>query len=193
MPHQAQSNDGPNLLGSIHLGRLLLSAHERCMTPLIRDRQGTEANTLAGPIALIGMIVYGAHVRDEHVFLYVGVWLVALLSQRIDSIVCRRRGLLIHSRYAGRPYAAMLLAPFIRNERTAKLLVEPIFCLVTARMLADWSQAVSALVGSTAFSIIMSELLDCHMQKQREQAVIDSRLEMQELANGVRQRFGGFR
>jgi hypothetical protein len=137
------------------------------------------------------MVLYGVYVNDGCVFVYVLFWLVALLSQRMDSIVCRRRGMLLHSRYAGRPYVAMLLAPFIRNEYLLKLLIEPLFCLASAWMLADWSPAVAMLVGSAAFSIVMIELLDGHMQKQREQAVIDSRLEMQELANGVRRR-GGF-
>jgi hypothetical protein len=191
MPQKPQQNEGPTLRGSFNIGRLALSAHERCVTPPIRDQVGTEANTLAGPIALVGMAVYGAYVNDRCVLLYIGFWLVALLSQRIDSIVCRRRGILLHSRYAGRPFVALLLAPFIKDERMAKLLVEPLFCLASAWMLAAWSPAVAALVGSAAFSIVMVELLDGHMQKQREQAVIDSRLEMQELANGVRRR-GGF-
>jgi hypothetical protein len=193
MPQKPQPNEGPTLRDSFHLGRLALSAHERCATPPIRDQVGTEANTLAGPLALVGMALYGAYVHDGCVFLYIGFWLVAMLSQRMDSIACRRRGMLLHSRYAGRPFVALLLAPFIRSERVAKLLIEPAFCLASAWMLADWSPAVAGLVGSAAFSIVMVELLDGHMQKQREQAVIDSRLEMQDLANGVRQRFGDFR
>lgn len=193
MQKQPQSNDGPTLRGSFHLGRLFLSAHERCVTPPIRDQIGTEANTLAAPIALLGMVIYGAYLNDGCVFLYIGFWFVALLSQRMDSIVCRRRGVLLHSRYAGRPYAAMLLVPFIKDERTAKLLIEPLLCLASAWMLADWSPAVATLIGSAAFSIVMIELLDGHLRKQQEQALIDSRLEMQDLANGVHQRFGGFR
>jgi hypothetical protein len=97
--------------------------------------------------------------------------------------------MLLHSRYAGRPYAAMLLAPFIRDEGMAKLLIEPSMCLASAWMLADWPPAAANLVGYAAFSIVMVEMLDRQMQKQREQALIDSRLEMQELANGVRERF----
>jgi hypothetical protein len=191
MPQKPQPNEGLGVRGSFNLGRLLLSAHERCVTPFIRDQIGTEANTLAGPIALVGMLLYGSFANDGHVFQYVGIWIVALLSQRMDSIVCRRRGMLLHSRYAGRPYAAMLLAPFIKDEGMAKLLVEPSMCLASAWMLANWSPTVAQLVGYAAFSIIMVELLDRHMRHQHQQAVIDSRLEMEDLANGVRQR-GGF-
>jgi hypothetical protein len=192
MQQKPQPNEGPTLRGSYNLGCLLLSALECCVTPLIRDRVGTEANTLAGPIALVGMVLYGAYVHDERVFLYIGIWFIALLSQRMDSIVCRRRGMLLHSR-GSRPYAAMVLAPFIRNESMAKLFIEPSLCFASAWMLADWSPAVARLVGCAAFSVVMVELLDRHMWHQREQALIDSRLEMQDLANGVRQRFGDFR
>jgi hypothetical protein len=193
MPQQQQQNGGPSFRGSFNLFRTFAEAHATCVTPFIEDQAGSESKTLAGPIALIGMFVYGGLVNDGRVLIYIGIWVIAMLSQRCDSMLCRRRGMVIHSRHGGRPVVALMLAPLIKSWRAAKLLIEPSICLASALMLDEWSPAVAKLVGYAGVSIVVVELIDRQLRHQRQQAVMDSRLDMEDLANGVRQRFGDFR
>ncbi|HVX12076.1 MAG TPA: hypothetical protein VHC22_12920 [Pirellulales bacterium] len=187
---QQQTKDGFGVRNSVNLAYAGLVALTRCVTPFLRDKIGAEANGLPGLLALVGLLIYIAHMHDDRMVTYLVAWFIGLAVQRIDSLVARARGMLIHSHYAGRPRLAMLVAPFVKNEGTAKLIVEPLICLFAAWLLADWSVAAAKLVTWAAAAIVIVEVIDRLIHQRREQAAIDARLEMDTLANGVRERLG---
>jgi hypothetical protein len=180
-----------SLRNSFLLLYVAASIHTRCVIPILRDRFGAEANGLLGLLALVGMLFYGGLMKDNRMLAYVGFWFIALVGHRLESLHLRhRRGFVIHSRYAGRPVMALAIARFIKDEGSAKLFIEPLICLAYTWPLNDWSPAAAKLVGSAGVSIVIVELIDRQIRRQREQAVIDARLEMEDLADRVRSRVG---
>ena len=172
---------------------IVCSIHARCVTPFLRSETGAAARGLFSFIAGAFMFYLACALYDQPFIDFWGAWLVALILQSWDSAATRKKGKAIHSQYDGRPSLAMLLCPFVKDEGTAKFIVEPAICLGVGYGLLGWSDALGKLVMSCAFSLLFLENYYRHVTRQREQQVIDARIEAEALSQGVRERLGDYR
>jgi hypothetical protein len=168
------------------LGLLLLlaNAHATCVTIFTRSRFGVEALGVRGLAAFVLMVVYGG-LRAPGMFLYLGVWLLALMIQRISTFRLVRQGWRAHSRYAGYPALAMKL-PGV-SERTAVMLIEPLLCvLVGALIYCTVSEGVGVFVMLSFVSLLFRLALDQEITRKRVQKMRDAELEQRYLADRFR-------
>ncbi|HWB11268.1 MAG TPA: hypothetical protein VG826_18710 [Pirellulales bacterium] len=115
---------------------------------------------------------------------YWAAWIIAVFIQWQLS---RKE---IHSQYGGRPVIAHIL---VKDEGTAKLIVEPVICLAAGYGLLGWSDVLGKLVMSAAGSLLFLENYYKHSRQQREREVIDARIEAEALNQGMRERLGDYR
>lgn len=172
---------------------IVCTIHARCVTPFFRSQTGAAARGLFSFIAGAFMFYLAHALCDQPLINYWEAWLVAVIVQLWDSATTRKKGKVIHSQYEGRPALAMLLCPFIKDEGTAKFIIEPAICLGVGYGLLGWSDALGKLVMSCAFSLMFLQNYYRHVTRQREQHVIDARIEAEALSQGVRERLGDCR
>lgn len=171
---------------SFNLLYLVATIHARCVTPFMRDRIGARAQGLFSFIAGVLMFYAACALEDQFFLYFVVAWLVMLIAQRADSARFRTK-YRVHSQYSGRPALANLLG--CKDEGAARL-VEPLICFGAGIILSHWSINVGRLVGLAGISLMLIERLDRRIQENREQAVVDARLEAEQTANGVRGKWG---
>ena len=171
----------------LYLICLILS---QCIMPLLRTGMGSRAQGLYSVIAGVFMFYLAHALYDQPLLNFFLVWLIAVVVQRMLSGRAAKNGLLVHSQYDGYPTVALRLCPFIRDESTAKLVVEPLICFAAGYLLLGWSDALGKLIMAAAFSLIFLENFDRHITNKREQQILDARLEAEHLSQGVRRRMG---
>ncbi|HWB08658.1 MAG TPA: hypothetical protein VG826_05520 [Pirellulales bacterium] len=191
MPQPPQPpGDQITIRGSLNFVYYAALVHARCITPFLRNQVG-ENNRLLTFLAFIVLLVYAAN--DPRINGLVVLWVIGVLVEKYDTHRRRKRGELIHSYYSGTPLVCMVI-PGI-TERTAKLLIEPLIFLVLGFLMLNdhgW-EIFGRLFVNTGVALIIVELFDRRVQEQREQAVVDARIEVQALNQRVRERLGGYR
>lgn len=191
MPQKPETpGDKLTLRSSLNLVYYAALVHSRCVTPFLRNQVG-ENNRLITALAFIVLLIYAGY--DDRLFGGVVLWVIGVLVERYDTHRRRKRGELIHSYYSG---SSILLIVFPRlKDGTAKLFIEPSICFVLGfLMLNDYGWEIfGRFFVNTGVALVIVELFGRRVQEQREQSIIDSRIEAQHLNQGVRERLGGHR
>lgn len=184
---QNKQSDGTTRADSFNLMLILSSAHATSITVFIRTGFGVEALGFPGLFAAILICLIGVFNHAPEMFNYLGVWLIALMLQRITTASMLRRGRVWHSRDTGYPALAMKLT---RNMTTAIRFVEPAMCLVAGVVLSLYSQVLGVFVGMGVLSLTIRNAVDYQIAKVRIQGMVDAQIEQQWLAQEVRRRTG---
>jgi hypothetical protein len=165
---------------------LLSNAHATCLTVFMRHSFGTEALGMSGLHALILIVVVGGFGRSPEMFqCFLPLWLYALLWQRVYTLKRVRAGARWHSRFQGYPALAMRF-PFVRDERTALKVVEPMVCMVVGLLLREVSPVMGGFVLAGVFSLTLRHAIDTELIRKRLQAMRDAELEQRWLAERFR-------
>ncbi len=170
------------------LAYLLANAHATCLTVFVRCRFGTRAFGLNGLLALALIPLYGALADAPEMFAFLLAWLAFLVCRRAESGRLGRRGLHEHSAYDGWPWLA-IRCPFVRREGTAKVLVEPVLCVLAGSFLMPVSQPLGDFVLVGTFTLLFKAGTDREVNRARLRAMRDAEIESRQLA----ERFRGLR
>ena len=139
--------------------------------PFTRIRCGVYAYK-AGPFSLLAMCFWLGHTRSLTVFRFMGVWIVAVIVQRIMS--SRREA----SRYEGRPWLVMLL-PFIKTEEAA-VAMEPLIVALIGFLLVPYSEPLALMILASAFGLAVLHGIHVGIRRREEIAMNDAEIEMEE-------------
>jgi hypothetical protein len=160
--------DGMNVLYRV------LSVVVSCITPIIRSGFGSEGLGLNGFFALLLLIVVAASVPDMQG--YLGLWIIAVVLQRIATFRNRYRGLVVHSRYGGYPWLAMRM-PLVRRESTALLIVEPLLVFGLGGVLYTCSADFGHFMMACAVALFLKCLVEKAIHYKRLQRMRDAEIE----------------
>jgi hypothetical protein len=165
------SQQEPDALGLLYLAADSLAT---TVAVLIRRGFGKEAlswNSLFAFIALLFMA------SEHRAFLIVlGVFTLGQVCRRFETYRLIRKGVILHTRYPGYPYAAMRL-PFVRSERVAKELVEPLMCFVGGLVLCPLSVPVGGYVMLCGLGFIIRHGLEEWVSRRRIDRMRDAAIE----------------
>lgn len=100
----------------------------------------------------------------------------AQICRRIETFRMVRQGHVIHSQYAGFPYWAMKV-PFVKNERTAREVVEPVICFLIGLMLCPVSVGLGGYVMVCGVALIVRLCIQNGVNHQRVQRMQDAKIE----------------
>jgi hypothetical protein len=162
----------------------IANAHAACITPFIRHSFGSNYPGICGLFAVILMFFTAAESRDPRMLDYLAIWMVVVVLQRIRSFALRRRGLSVHSYYAGLPWLAMLV-PFSKTENQAKNF-EPILCLVIGGFVGIWSPTVGGFVMAGFVSLTVIQGMQAEMRSRQLTAMRDLQIEQRVLSEHLR-------
>jgi hypothetical protein len=172
--------DGLNFLCAVAGG------HATTLAVFVRRGFGSEALGFRGLAALLLLLVVLCYTRNPVFLDYLGFWLFALICQRLQTMAMLSQGRRLHSRYDGTPVVAML---FTRSESIAKLVVEPVLCLLVAILLSMVADAndmpelngLAGYIGFGFFSLLFDHGVYEMVQRKRVQAMRDAKLEQEQL------------
>ncbi len=185
MNQQQQNNDPMQMKDTFNLVYALVHGHSTAITPFLRTSFGKEALGMNGLAALAIILLYGGLMNCYEMFIYLCVWLVAVIYQRVKQFRNRMNGFVQHSRYNGYPALAYKLFPRIQSEGNAKG-AEAFLCLGVGWLLTYVSQPLGWFVMAGWVSIMFSEGLGVELRRKKLQAMRDAEIEQQALAEEYR-------
>ena len=181
---QEQRQDASSMKSGINLLQLLVDGHAACVAPFLRNGMGSNYPGVDGLVALVMILVYAAETRDRFMMWYFWIWLLTIACQRIETFRLIRRGWAEHSRYTGRPL--LLKLPFVKNEMTAKNMIEPAFCFLVGLCLLPISQTLGAFVMLGYLSLGIQRGLQSQVNRMRVRQMRDAAIEQRQLAEWFR-------
>lgn len=157
----------------------LARGHSTCFLPFFRKNFGSEALGWPGFIAFIIMLLVGSFGRIPEMWLFLGVWTIAMLYQRASTTRARRRGIIRHSRYDGDVDTKL-----IKSRTTVKQVLEPLACVVFGVFFEAMgsSHGFALFIGWGAFSLCLVATIDRQLEIKRLQAMRDAEIEQRCLA-----------
>lgn len=173
---QEQNNSTKLTTGdSLGLIYLFANSHATAITPLIRNNFGTEAFHPYGLVALLLMLALTGGRWASGMGIYLGVWFIALVVRRIESLRLRMKGFIAHSRYRGYPWLAMKFR-FIKDVEQAKGF-EPFMCFLIGAAICPMSETLGLFIMAGFVSLGMSMCIDKFIVFKRVQQMSDAVLE----------------
>ena len=182
--NQSQPNGqaaNPDILGLVYLAANVLAT---TVAVFIRRGFGKEALAFNSLIALILLYVLSAS-EGRGFLVFAGLFLVAQIWRRIETLRLLRRGAILHSRYPGFPYWAMKV-PFVKSERVAKELVEPVFCFTIGLLLCPVSVGVGGYLVLCGIGFIVRHGIDDALSRKRIERMQDATIEHQWYSDQMR-------
>ena len=161
---------------SLDVGYRLFHCHLSALAVFIRRDFGLEALGINAFIAGLMILLTYAATGDPAMKAFLVMWLVAQIVQRVRSFRNKRRGMRIHSRYAGYPWLAMRV-PFVRSETVAVRFVEPLLCLTAGWVLMHLSRPLGGFVMLGCVSFFIRNNIDAEIQRVRLRQMDDARIE----------------
>lgn len=178
----------PNRKDGFNFLTLVLSGHAATLQPWLRRGQGREAYGFRGIAGLVLLLLF-AFTGNPCMGWYLGLWLVALLFRRAESVALRNKGWVCHSMSTGRPVISDILRC---SEKTARTL-EPLLCALIGIVLAVIAEdqlypplsMLAAYIGFGLVSLTFEEVMCAAVIERRAQAMMDAKMEQ----DAVMQRF----
>lgn len=182
---QQQKNNELDMQGSFNLAYFLAHSHATCLTPFIRTDFGREALGMNGLCALILLLAYGSFTNSAAMWIFLLLWILALLRQRLKGIENRNKGIAIHSRYNGYPWLSFKLFPRTKDETSARG-IDGFLCMGMGALLSYVDPPLGWFIGVGGFSLLFVEALIVELRKKRLQAMQDAEIEQRDLAEHYR-------
>jgi hypothetical protein len=187
MYQQQQQNDQTGMRGGFNLITGILHGHAMTCTLPMRTNYGRDSIGFAGMFGFFGMLVYGGLMNSYPMFIYLCLYLLMVLAQRMKTFANWRKGIIVHSRYVGYPWLAFKLFPRIRSEANARG-AEAFLCLAVGGLLAAYvDQPLGWWVMFGWVSIMATESMIVEVQRRRLQAMRDAEIEQNALADAYRE------
>jgi hypothetical protein len=185
MPMQQQQQQEWGIRESSNLLYALVNAHATAITPFLRQSFGREALGWPGLFAFVLILAVAGFTGSSGMLIYLGLWLFALACQRLHTFSLIRKGVVLHSKFEGRPEFAVRLA--FGNVQAAVLLVEPLVCAGVGGTFIDVGEPVVGwfLVYGAA-ALLVREVVHRMIDQKRVQAMHDARIEQEYIARQYR-------
>lgn len=175
-----QQNDGPDVRFGVNLFYLLISGYATCFTVFLRRSFGGEAFGFNAVIAVFMILFYMlAHPTSGGMLDFFYLWWMALICQRIGYFLRRRRGMIVHSRFEGVSWFAVIF-PFLNHEGLLRFL-EIFTCVVLGGLLATHDQALGRFVFFGAFGLMIKGMIDGFVDRRQIQRMHDTAIEQHAL------------
>ena len=146
--------------------------------PFLRYGQGVEAYGVRGGLAFVGLLTCCTLARDWVLWLFMALWIVALVYRRVQTLLLIRRGAIIHSRYAGDPWLAFKV-PFVRSEHTAMGIIEPSIMMLAGVMTCPLSINLGALLMVGWLALMVHHGIEREIDRKRLERMRDAAIEAQ--------------
>lgn len=176
---QQRRTDGFDYKGSFNIAYFLFVAQATCITPITRIKFGGEALGFPGLGALILLCFWVMATGSFEIQDYIVVWFIAMVLQRIKTLIDGWRGNHQHSGYGGYPW---LTAWLVRHERLAKFM-EGASVFGGGMFMDDIAWPFGHLLMASGGSIVVLEAIHWHYHHKRESAARDAVIEMQQMGN----------
>jgi hypothetical protein len=192
---QQKKNEEIGWKESFNIVFSLLCIHKTALVVPFRNRWGVEAMGTPCLWAFGLLVVYAAFCLDPFMWMWVAAWVICQIRNRIEAARLSARGVRTHSCYDGWPASACRI-PFIRNEDTAKLVVEPL--LVMGIGLGCWwaSSLMHSPPGLARFflwggvTLPAVETIKQARWARRLRMLDDARMEQEGMMRTYRDKFG---
>jgi hypothetical protein len=157
-----------------------MKAHWATIAVFLHVGFGSEVLGLGALYGLILLVVVAAGSGDPAMFVFLVVYVAALLLHRINGVRLAASGRVCHSQYWGTPWLAYI--PGLRDERRA-LVLELLLCLVGGALLLGVSQTLAAYVMVGFLSLGGSLALYWELMRRRVQQLHDAKIEQQSVVD----------
>jgi hypothetical protein len=179
------TSSGGNMREAFGLLYLTVSVHSACVTPFLRVGFGWEGLGLPAILAIPFVFTVAAIKQAPEMTWFLPVWFVAVVVQRIITAVNHSRGIRVHSRFQGIPWFAMRVLR-VRKDRMARLLIEPLLCVLAGLCLTLWSEVTGGFIAAAALSLIVKATIDLQTVDRRLQQMRDAHIEQTYFAERFR-------
>jgi len=168
-------------LGALYLASNTLATS---MAVFIRQGFGKEALAWNSVFAFLLLLVLAGHQGPAFTLLLFS-FIAAQIWRRIETFRNARKGIVVHSYYAGFPYLAMKV-PFVKDEQFARNVVEPVMCFLTGMVLLPVSAGLGGYVMACGVAFIVRRGIESLVLHQRLQRMQDAKIEHEWYADQLR-------
>jgi hypothetical protein len=196
MQQHQQHDDREQFKRNFNIAYNLCLWHSRSITVLTRNRWGVQALGIPCAWALAIMCVWGALAQDPLLWVWAAIWCIAWVKRKQEAAKLAKEGVRISSWYDGYPHESVKLTR--GDEEKAKRFVEPLWtaCIGGAllffymEVLHKPPHGLPYFLIFGCFTISMVEGIKKTIWERRQQAIIDARIEQEQLMAGVREKGG---
>lgn len=174
---QPQPSEHLTSRGLFNIVYVVCMCHSKCITIFIRSRFGLNGIGGTGAFALAGLFLLYGFTGDALVLLYAMLWIVMAAWHRFVMLIRWARGERWHSRYNGYPWMA-LWVPGVKREHMAKMLIEPMGCIIFGSLVMAVSEPLGYLFLSGFVSLVVVHGIDWIVEREKLQAMHDAEIEM---------------
>lgn len=185
MQQQQQQDSSFDPAQSFNLIYVLSSVYATCALPFLRSGFGSHALGFNAFFAFVLMMTVGGLKNAPEMLNFVGVWLVAVIVQRVLGAWQRRRsGESVHSRYMGDPLLARI--PGI-TPNAARGVLEPMLTFWVAMGIGAVSHVVAGFLMGAAVSLFIKNIIDLELDRARVRRMRDAHIEQVYVSRRYRQ------
>jgi hypothetical protein len=170
---EPQSLSKGDALAIIHFGADALG---KGVLPFICTDCGREVPGMGGFVVFIFMLLLAGAQNSRAMLIYVALWFIALVIQRIHTMRLLSQGAKIHSR-SWQPWLAYKL-PFVKPYRAATI-AEPVMCLVIGWLLCEVSDTLGKFIMAAGGGLIVRMVLEELVYRKRLQVMADAMIEQE--------------
>ena len=179
-----QQGFNPSVKESFNIAYGLMSVIAMSFIPFFRYGQGREGFGIRALLALILMLSIGSLGYAPEMFVFAAIWLLFVAFRRLQTLRLLKKGYVIHSRSWGMTTCRVRL-PGMTKEQTGHSL-EVICCVAAALWLGQTYPVLGCFLVAGAVSLVFVGAVHEEADRRKIQAMADSRLEQQWLADRVR-------
>jgi hypothetical protein len=149
-----------------------------------RHTFGKEALGINGLGAFILIPLYATFAKVPDMFGFWGIWLCAVVVQRLRTLVVVSRGTVMHSRFGGYLWVGSLFG-IVKSYKAAQF-IEFIVCLGAGNLLKSVSPGVGSFVMAASGALLIVALIENQALEMKVQRMHDAEIEMQTMADMYR-------
>lgn len=183
-PPDPPPGDRLTMASTFNAANFLSHAHALAFTVFLRTDFGREGIGIHGLVTVFLILGYGSFAQCYAMFPFFGLWMLAVICQRIRQFVNWRRGVIIHSFFNGDPWVSKRLFPRL-SELNAKG-VDGFLCLAIGGVIAQFDKPFGLFIMAGFVSILFTEAVMVEATKRRLQAMRDSEVEQRYYADKFR-------
>jgi hypothetical protein len=181
-PQESGNNTTAQGLGVLYFAANVLATS---IAVFIRRGFGREALSWNSLFAFGALFFLAGAAKDIGFVFFLIAFTVGQICRRAETFKIAKNGHVLHSQYAGFPYWAMKV-PFVRSEKIARDLIEPVFCFTTGILLCPLSVNVGGYIVLCGIGFIVRNCMEEEMNRKRIQRMQDAQIEHEWYANQTR-------
>jgi len=183
---QQQRDDRNDMKGGFNFAYFVLHGFATSVTPFTRTHFGREAFGVSSLMALLLIIGFGSFGNSPAMWVYLLLWLLAVMRQRVTQMQDRKKGLIVHSRYQGYPWLGFKLFPRIKDEGNAKGAEAFLVMSVGALLGYCLDPVLGVFLALGGIGSLFIEAFAVEVMKKRLQDMRDAEIEQMDLAERFR-------